>query len=154
VILSTVFSRACSLTRSFSVAGGSALNAASLGAKMVIGPVRNAARLVPQIGELALVDGKALLIRTILLKGPRRLGGHPYSGRPPHDTAEVINDVNVTSANGGVPVPVEKDSVGYDSEGFAGEQPLRLCAGRPNSRPMPASFFVWQASARHGCMPL
>jgi len=73
---------------------------------------------VPQIGELALIDGKARLVRTITLKGPKRLGGHPYSGRPPHDTAEVIDDVNATNANGGVPVPLERDPNGYDSEGL------------------------------------
>jgi hypothetical protein len=73
---------------------------------------------VPQIGELALIDGKARLVRTITLKGPKRLGGHPYSGRPPHDTAEVIDDVNATNANGGVPVALERDPNGYDSEGL------------------------------------
>ena len=72
----------------------------------------------PRIGELALIDGKARLLRTITLKGPKSLGGHPYSGRPPHDTAEVIDDVAATNANGGVPVPVAKDPYGYDSEGL------------------------------------
>ncbi len=73
---------------------------------------------VPQIAEFALVGGKARVIRTITLKGPKNLGGQPYSGRPPHDTAEVIDDVNATNANGGVPVPVAKDPYGYDSEGI------------------------------------
>ena len=73
---------------------------------------------VPQIGEFALIDGKARLIRTITLKGPKSLGGHSYSGRPPHDTAEVIDDVNATNANGGVPVPLARDPNGYDSEGL------------------------------------
>ena len=72
----------------------------------------------PKIGELALIDGQARLLRTITLKGPKSLGGTPYSGRPPHDTAEVIDDVDATNANGGVPVPVAKDPYGYDSEGL------------------------------------
>lgn len=72
----------------------------------------------PQIAEVALVGGQARVIRTILLKGPKSLGGQPYSGRPPHDTSEVIDDVNATNANGGVPVPVAKDPYGYDSEGL------------------------------------
>ena len=45
-----------------------------------------------------------------------------YSGRPPHDTSEVIDDVAATNAtlSGGVvtPVPVAKDPNGYDSEGL------------------------------------
>ena len=53
---------------------------------------------VPQIGEFKLVDGKAELQQTITLKGPKSLGGTPYSGRPPHDTSEVIDDVNATNA--------------------------------------------------------
>jgi len=76
----------------------------------------------PQIGELDLIGGEARLVRTITLKGPRNLGGHPYSGRPPYDTAEVIDDVNATNAtlSGGVvtPKPVAKDPYGYDSEGI------------------------------------
>jgi hypothetical protein len=73
---------------------------------------------VPQIGEFKLVDGQARLEKTILLKGPKNLGGHDYSGRPPNDTSEVIDDVAATNANGGVPVPVAKDPYGYDSEGL------------------------------------
>src|SRR5262249_4316751 len=77
----------------------------------------------PQIGELDLLFGDARLVRTIPLRGPRNLGGHPYSGRPPLDTAEIIDDVNATNAtlaNGKVtPVPVTKDPYGYDSEGIA-----------------------------------
>jgi len=76
----------------------------------------------PQIGELDLLAGEARLVRTIPLKGPRNLGGHPYSGRPPLDTAEVIDDVNATNAtlSGGkvTPQPVAKDPYGYDSEGI------------------------------------
>ena len=41
-----------------------------------------------------------------------------YSGRPPHDTSEVIDDVAATNANGGTPTPVAKDPYGYDSEGL------------------------------------
>jgi hypothetical protein len=82
-------------------------------------PVLN---FTPQIGEFKLVDGKAELLKTVLLKGPKSLGGTPYSGRPPHDTSEVIDDVaatNATLANGVVtPVPVAKDPYGYDSEGL------------------------------------
>lgn len=77
---------------------------------------------IPQIGELDLIGGEARLVRTIPLRGPRNLGGHPYSGRPPLDTAEVIDDVNATNAtlaNGVVtPQPVAKDRYGYDSEGI------------------------------------
>jgi hypothetical protein len=72
----------------------------------------------PQIGEFTLVGGKAELVRKVTLKGPKRLGGVPYSGRPPHDTSEVIDDVAATNANGGIPVPVAKDPYGYDSEGL------------------------------------
>ncbi len=75
----------------------------------------------PQIGELDLLAGDARLVRTIPLRGPRNLGGHPYSGRPPLDTAEVIDDVNATNASlarGGKPVAVAKDPYGYDSEGI------------------------------------
>ncbi|OIJ68598.1 esterase-like activity of phytase family protein [Streptomyces mangrovisoli] len=72
----------------------------------------------PQIGEFKLVDGKAELVRKITLKGPKKLGGVNYSGRPPHDTSEVIDDVDATNANGGTPVPVAKDANGYDSEGL------------------------------------
>ncbi|HEX4431214.1 MAG TPA: esterase-like activity of phytase family protein [Frankiaceae bacterium] len=76
----------------------------------------------PQIGEFKLVDGQARLIKTVLLKGPKSLGGKNYSGRPPNDTSEVIDDVNATNAtlnNGAVtPVPVAKDPYGYDSEGL------------------------------------
>lgn len=72
----------------------------------------------PQIGLFKLVDGKAELLKTITLKGPKNLGGVNYSGRPPHDTNEVIDDVNATNANGGTPVPVAKDPYGYDSEGL------------------------------------
>jgi hypothetical protein len=73
---------------------------------------------VPQIGEFRLVGGQAQLIKTVTLKGPKSLGGHNYSGRPPHDTSEVIDDVNATNANNGTPVPVANDPYGYDSEGL------------------------------------
>jgi hypothetical protein len=77
---------------------------------------------VPQIGEFKLVDGKAELQKTITLKGPKNLGGTPYSGRPPDDTSEVIDDVNATNATltGGsvTPQPVPRDPYGYDSEGL------------------------------------
>jgi hypothetical protein len=72
----------------------------------------------PEIGEFKLVNGKAELLKKITLKGPRSLGGVPYSGRPPHDTSEVIDDVAATNANGGTPTPVAKDPYGYDSEGL------------------------------------
>ncbi|MFF7331378.1 esterase-like activity of phytase family protein [Streptomyces sp. NPDC008150] len=72
----------------------------------------------PQIGEFKLVDGKAELVKKVTLKGPKKLGGVNYSGRPPHDTSEVIDDVDATNANGGTPVPVTKDAYGYDSEGL------------------------------------
>ncbi|MFI6345043.1 esterase-like activity of phytase family protein [Streptomyces sp. NPDC050560] len=72
----------------------------------------------PQIGEFKLQGGKAKLVRKVTLKGPERLGGTPYSGRPPHDTKEVIDDVAATNANGGDPRPVERDPYGYDSEGL------------------------------------
>ncbi|WP_218136715.1 esterase-like activity of phytase family protein [Actinacidiphila guanduensis] len=72
----------------------------------------------PQIGEFKLVGGKAELVRKVTLKGPKRLGGVPYSGRPPHDTSEVIDDVAATNANGGTPVPIAEDPYGYDSEGL------------------------------------
>jgi hypothetical protein len=72
----------------------------------------------PQIGEFKLVDGKAELVRQVALKGPKSLGGVRYSGRPPHDTSEVIDDVAATNANGGTPAPVARDPYGYDSEGL------------------------------------
>ncbi|KIF69074.1 hypothetical protein HY68_11495 [Streptomyces sp. AcH 505] len=72
----------------------------------------------PEIGEFKLVDGKARLVKTVTLKGPKKLGGTKYSGRPPHDTSEVIDDVAATNANGGTPVPVARDAYGYDSEGL------------------------------------
>jgi Esterase-like activity of phytase/Bacterial Ig domain len=72
----------------------------------------------PEIGEFRLVNGHALLIKTVVLKNPKSLGGINYSGRPPHDTSEVIDDVAATNANGGTPVPVAKDPNGYDSEGL------------------------------------
>ncbi|MGW0799927.1 esterase-like activity of phytase family protein [Streptomyces sp. NPDC002692] len=72
----------------------------------------------PEIGEFRLVDGKARLVRTITLKGPKSLGGVSYSGRPPHDTSETIDDVAATNANGGTPTPVARDPYGYDSEGL------------------------------------
>ncbi|WP_460650330.1 esterase-like activity of phytase family protein [Kribbella endophytica] len=72
----------------------------------------------PQLGKFKLVDGRAELVSKVLLKGPRSLGGVKYSGRPPHDTSEVIDDVNATNANGGTPVPVARDPYGYDSEGL------------------------------------
>ena len=76
----------------------------------------------PEVGEFKLVDGKARLLKTVTLKGPKSLGGVKYSGRPPHDTTEVIDDVaatNATLANGKVtPQPVARDPYGYDSEGL------------------------------------
>jgi hypothetical protein len=72
----------------------------------------------PQIGKFKLVNGKAELVKQVTLKGPKSLGGTPYSGRPPHDTSELIDDVNATNANGGTPVPVARDPYGYDSEGL------------------------------------
>ncbi|WP_446038350.1 esterase-like activity of phytase family protein [Streptomyces sp. SID1121] len=72
----------------------------------------------PQIGEFKLVDGKARLVKQVTLKGPKNLGGVKYSGRPPHDTSEVISDVDATNANGGTPTPVARDAYGYDSEGL------------------------------------
>ena len=76
----------------------------------------------PEIGEFKLVGGKAELLKTVTLKGPKSLGGVKYSGRPPHDTTEVIDDVAATNAtleNGKVtPQPVAKDPYGYDSEGL------------------------------------
>jgi hypothetical protein len=47
----------------------------------------------PEIGEFKLVKGEAELVKTVTLKGPKSLGGVKYSGRPPHDTTEVIDDV-------------------------------------------------------------
>jgi hypothetical protein len=73
---------------------------------------------VPMLGKFKLVDGRAELVKQITLKGPKSLGGVKYSGRPPHDTSEVIDDVNATNANGGTPVPVARDAYGYDSEGL------------------------------------
>ncbi len=73
----------------------------------------------PMIGLFKLVNGKAELVKQITLKGPKSLGGTKYSGRPPHDTSEVINDVDATNANGGTPVPVTRDPYGFDSEGLA-----------------------------------
>ncbi|WP_433891157.1 esterase-like activity of phytase family protein [Streptomyces sp. CA-111067] len=75
----------------------------------------------PQIGEFKLVGGKAELVKKVTLKGPKGLGGVPYSGRPPHDTKETIDDVNATNANGGTPVPVQRDPYGYDSEGLVAQ---------------------------------
>ena len=76
----------------------------------------------PEIGEFKLVNGKAKLLKTVTLKGPKSLGGVKYSGRPPHDTTEVIDDVAATNAtlkDGKVtPQPVAKDPYGYDSEGL------------------------------------
>ncbi|WP_377270425.1 esterase-like activity of phytase family protein [Peterkaempfera sp. SMS 1(5)a] len=72
----------------------------------------------PEIGEFKLVDGKAELVEQVTLKGPKSLGGVKYSGRPPHDTSEVIDDVAATNANGGTPTPVARDPYGYDSEGL------------------------------------
>jgi hypothetical protein len=76
----------------------------------------------PEIGEFKLVDGKAKLLKTVTLKGPKSLGGVSYSGRPPSDTKEVIDDVAATNAtlkDGKVtPQPVAKDPYGYDSEGL------------------------------------
>lgn len=86
------------------------------------GPDGNKSEMVldftPMIGEFRLVDGRAELIRKVTLKGPKSLGGVKYSGRPPHDTAETINDVDATNANGGTPTPVTRDPYGYDSEGL------------------------------------
>ncbi|MGQ4516737.1 esterase-like activity of phytase family protein [Streptomyces sp. DW26H14] len=72
----------------------------------------------PEIGEFKLVGGKAELVRKVTLKGPKSLGGTRYSGRPPHDTNEVIDDVAATNAHGGTPTPVAEDPDGYDSEGL------------------------------------
>ncbi|NJP46121.1 esterase-like activity of phytase family protein [Actinacidiphila epipremni] len=72
----------------------------------------------PQIGEFRLVGGKAELVRTVTLKGPKSKGGVKYTGLPPHDTKEVIDDVDATNANGGTPVPVQRSAYGYDSEGL------------------------------------
>jgi hypothetical protein len=72
----------------------------------------------PEIGEFKLVSGKAELLKKVTLKGPKSLGGVKYSGRPPQDTSEVIDDVAATNANGGTPTPVAKDPYGYDSEGL------------------------------------
>ncbi|MEU6339809.1 esterase-like activity of phytase family protein [Streptomyces sp. NPDC046977] len=72
----------------------------------------------PEIGEFKLVDGKAELVRQISLRGPKSLGGVKYSGRPPHDTSEVIDDVAATNAAGGTPTPIARDPYGYDSEGL------------------------------------
>jgi hypothetical protein len=76
----------------------------------------------PEIGEFKLVNGKAKLLKTVTMKGPESLGGVNYSGRPPHDTKEVIDDVaatNATLADGKVtPQPVASDPYGYDSEGL------------------------------------
>jgi uncharacterized protein YndB with AHSA1/START domain len=72
----------------------------------------------PEIGKFKLVNGKAELVKKVTLKGPKNLGGAKYSGRPPHDTSEVIDDVAATNANGGKPVPVAADPYGYDSEGL------------------------------------
>jgi hypothetical protein len=76
---------------------------------------------VPQIGELVLFDGQARLVRTITLKGPRSLGGHPYSGLPTNDTPEIIDNVDGTNASGTNPktvVVLPRDPLGYDSEGL------------------------------------
>ncbi|MFC4034392.1 esterase-like activity of phytase family protein [Streptomyces polygonati] len=75
----------------------------------------------PEIGEFKLVGGKAELLKKVTLKGPKSLGGVNYSGRPPHDTSEVIDDVAATNANGGTPTPVAKDPYGYDSEGLVAQ---------------------------------
>jgi hypothetical protein len=76
----------------------------------------------PEIGEFRLVNGKAELVKTVTLKGPKSLGGVSYSGRPPHDTTEVIDDVAATNATlkdeAVTPQPVAKDPYGYDSEGL------------------------------------
>ncbi|MYS19749.1 Uncharacterized conserved protein [Streptomyces sp. DvalAA-14] len=72
----------------------------------------------PEIGEFKLVNGKAELLKQVTLRGPKSLGGVKYSGRPPHDTSEVIDDVAATNAHGGTPTPVAKDPYGYDSEGL------------------------------------
>lgn len=76
----------------------------------------------PQIGLFRLAGGKAELVKTVLLRGPKSLGGVKYSGRPPHDTSEVVDDVNATNAtlSGGsvTPQPAAKDPDGYDSEGL------------------------------------
>jgi hypothetical protein len=76
----------------------------------------------PEIGEFKLVGGQARLIKQVTLKGPKNLGGVKYSGRPPHDTSETIDDVaatNATLTDGAVtPAPVAKDPYGYDPEGL------------------------------------
>ena len=73
----------------------------------------------PEIGRFKLVNGKAELLKEITLNGPKSLGGVKYSGRPPHDTSEVVDDVAATNANGGTPVP---DANGYElgRQGAAG----------------------------------
>jgi Esterase-like activity of phytase/Bacterial Ig domain len=71
----------------------------------------------PEIGEFKLVNGKAELVKKVTLRGPKSLGGVKYSGRPPHDTKEVIDDVAATNKNG-TPTPVAQDPYGYDSEGL------------------------------------
>jgi hypothetical protein len=78
----------------------------------------------PEIGKFKLVDGKAELEKTILLKGPKNIKGpdgiygQPYSGRPPlaPDTKETID--SVTNSHGMVGVPVPNDPDGIDSEGL------------------------------------
>jgi hypothetical protein len=73
---------------------------------------------VPQVGVFHLVGGQMRRVDTITLKGPEALGGHDYSGLPPHDTPEIIDDVNATNTTG-VITPVPRDPNGYDSEGLA-----------------------------------
>ncbi|WP_331730509.1 esterase-like activity of phytase family protein (plasmid) [Kitasatospora sp. NBC_00070] len=68
---------------------------------------------VPSIGRFRLKDGKQQLIDRITLKGPRSLGGVNYSGRPPHDTAEQIYNLDQS-----VEQFVRKDPYGYDPEGL------------------------------------
>jgi hypothetical protein len=77
----------------------------------------------PQIGEFKLVNGKAELLKTITLKGPKNVKGpagklgQAYSGRPPApDTSETID--SVADSHGTVGVPVASDPDGYDSEGL------------------------------------
>jgi hypothetical protein len=73
---------------------------------------------VPQVGVFHLVNGEMRRVDTITLWGPQALGGENYSGLPPHDTPEIIDDVNATNASG-VITPVPRDANGYDSEGLA-----------------------------------
>ena len=92
----------------------------------------------PEIGEFKLVGGQARLIKQVTLKGPKNLGGVKYSGRPPHDTSETIDDVaatNATLTDGAVtPAPVAKDPNGYDPEGLVALPCRRSCRNWADGR--------------------